>query len=292
MKTLSKTIKFILLFLIVCNNLYSISDSTNTNIKPRLLAGISLIPSLNFNSGIYKAVNKNNICCNDLEFSNTDFAFGFEINSKALFHNLYGLPIFDSLSYSVSSQFNFSGNAVKGSNFEPRRQVILNNELSDLIERNEIQINYSSLFWIINFELGTPFDSLNYYTNLDKPTFYFSLGPVIGFIMNNDYTQTLSIVKPSGYLYSNGKSTKVSQYDSFDGFNSFVFGINLNFDAYWNAYQIVRKDWSKEIELGFGIRYIHLFTSLIDNQDINNSSLGLKLNILYNLPLYKESKVE
>ncbi len=257
----------------------------NNNFSPRIAIGASILPNVTFNSGKYKALNTNDICCNDLNFSNDKFGLGLEINLKVLLNNMKNIPFFDSLSYNITSQFILHFNELYGSNFEPVRKVFFNNELTNLIEKNEISIKYSSLFWIINFEIGSYYDSLNFHLDLYKPKFYFSLGPVIGILLNSQYEQTLSIVKPLGYFYSNGKNVIKKSFDKFENLSSLTFGFNIGFDIFWNFYQIFQKTWSKNFDLGFGLRYIYLVSNIVKSQNINNSNFGVKLNFLFTFPV-------
>lgn len=274
------------IFIVCCcyGNLYSDTETSNNPWKPRLVATASLTPVYNINTGLYKATNNNNICCNDLKIDKNYFSFAFEIGIKALMHNLYNIPVFDSLSYNITTSFNYSYNKILGSNFEPFRKVLWQNELTDLIEKNEIAIYSSTLYWFINFELGSPFVNLNYYTNPLTPKFYFSLGPIIGFTLDNYYEQTLSIIKPEGFLYSNGKNSTKNTFNDFAGFNGFVLGLNVNFDLYWNLSKFLKNQWSKNMDVGAGLRYVYLISSLVSNQSIDHSNIAFKFNMVYYFP--------
>lgn len=282
-----KTFKFLLivfsLIFLLNDNIFS-NDHKKKYLKPRFAIGASLLPNVNFNSGKYSSLNANDLCCNDLNFNNDKFGFSFEINLKVLLKNMKNIPFFDSLSYNISSQFNLHFNELYGSNFEPMRKVLFNNEITNLIEKNEVTIKYSSLLWIINFEIGSFYDSLNFHLDLYKPKFYFSFGPVIGILLKSQYEQTLSIVEPLGYLYSSGKNIIRKSFDKFENLNSVFFGFNISFDIYWNFYHIIQKTWSKNFDLGLGLRYIYFISNIVRSQNINNYNFGLILKFLYSIP--------
>ncbi|MCX8054213.1 MAG: hypothetical protein N3A67_00890 [Ignavibacteria bacterium] len=289
MKKWQPIISLIIILFIFHTRLYSSINTNSEKTTPRVYIGLGFVPNINITTGKYEPVNKNNICCNPLDFNDVDYGTSFEIYAKAFFHNIKNFPLFDSLSYNLSSNISVNNNSLIGSNIEPNRKVYYNGEIKNLVEKNKIQIEYTSIYWSFNIELGSPHHSLNYFINYFAPQYYFSIGPIFGYVVDHNYKQTLSIVEPKGYTYDNGRDFQSKTYNNFDGLNKFFVGVNLNCNINWNAYKFLQTEWSKNFSTGIGLRYVYFFTKFIESQKIYNSNIGFRINFIYALPLYDEN---
>ncbi len=282
-----KKIKFILLFLIifiVSNNIIDLyaKDYAPEDLQfPFLKLGISVPLNINIQNGyLYNFIN-DCYSCKPIKFNNVTFTSGISLSADYMIGNTIFKPILDSISLGLYSSISYIPIEFTGNSNENSRMVYLNNNIINLLEKNNIIFSADYLSFGFGLLVGSAINFDNFNSNQKNDfKFYFSIVPSIKFLVTKKVSQYMSIQSPEEFYYSNNKKEISYNNGNFNTYRNILFAIDLKFTSEYYIKDFIQDIFKNGViifgDLGFQINNTSIFSeSTVINYPIT-INLGIK----------------
>ncbi len=282
-----KKINFILILLIILKISNNIDDLDAKENAPEYLQfpffklGISVPLNINIPNGYLYNFISDCYSCKPLKFNDVTFTSGISLSADYMIGNTIFKPILDSISLGFYSSISYNPIEFTGNSIENSRMVYLNNNIINILEKNNIVFSADYLSFGFGLLAGSAINFENYNSNYRNDfKFFFSIFPSIKFLVSKKVSQYMSIQSPEDFYYSNNLKEISYNNGNFNNYRNILFAIDLKFASEYYIKEFIQDVFKNGIiifgDIGFQINNTSIFSeSTVVNYPIT-INLGIK----------------